>query len=68
MATNLDLNPKLVEEARKVGKHATKKAAVMAALQEYVQRHKQASIIELFGTVDYDHERDYKAERRRKAK
>jgi hypothetical protein len=68
MATNLALDDKLIEEARRIGKHATKKAAVTAALQEYVQRRKQASIIELFGTIDYDHERDYKAERRRKIK
>lgn len=66
MATNLALDDKLIEEARRVGKHATKKAAVTAALQEYVQRHKQASIIELFGTIDYDKSYDYKAARWRK--
>ncbi len=66
MATNLALDDKLIEEARKIGKHATKKAAVTAALQEYVRRHKQASIIELFGTIDYDESYDYKAARKRK--
>jgi hypothetical protein len=68
MATNLDLDDKLIEEARRVGKHKTKKAAVTAALREYVQRRKQASIIELFGTIDYDHPRDSKPERRRKVR
>jgi hypothetical protein len=66
MATNLALDDKLIEEARKIGKHKTKKAAVTAALEEYVQRHKQARIVELFGTIDFDPTYDYKAERKRK--
>ena len=66
MATNLALDDKLIEEARKMGGHKTKKEAVTTALEEYVRRHKQARIIELFGTIDLDPEYDYKAERRRK--
>ena len=66
MATNLALDDRLIEEARSVGRHKTKKEAVTAALQEYVQRHKQMKIIKLFGTIDYDPQYDYKAERRRK--
>ncbi len=66
MATNLALDDQLIEEARKVGAHKTKKEAVTAALQEYVQRRKQMEIIKLFGTIDYDPKYDYKAERRRK--
>ena len=68
MATNLALDTKLIEEARRIGKHKTKREAVTAALEEYVQRRKQVAIIGLFGTLDYDHERDHKAERRRKAR
>jgi hypothetical protein len=68
MATNLALNDELVEEARRIGKHKTKREAVTAALEEYVRSRKQLAILDLFGTIDYDHERDYKAERRRKAK
>ena len=59
---NLD---QLIEEARTLGGHKTKNAAVTAALTEYVQRRKQAGIIKLFGTIDYDPAYDYKAERRR---
>lgn len=66
MATNLALDDHLIEEARSVGRHKTKKEAVTAALQEYVQRHKQMKIIKLFGTIDYDPKYDYKAERRPK--
>lgn len=66
MATNLALDDNLIEEARRVGRHKTKKDAVTAALAEYVQRRKQLRILNSFGTVDFDPEYDYKAERRRK--
>jgi len=66
--TNLALDDKLIEEARRIGKHKTKKAAVMAALHEYVQRRKQLRIVELFGTVEIDSAYDHKAGRRRKGR
>ncbi len=66
MATNLALDDRLVEEARRVGRHKTKREAVSAALAEYVKRRKQLRILDIFGTVDFDPKYDYKAERRRK--
>ncbi len=66
MPTNLALDDKLIEEARRIGHHKTKKAAVTAALEAYISHHQQLQIIELFGQVDYDPDYDYKAERRRK--
>ncbi|HVN20803.1 MAG TPA: type II toxin-antitoxin system VapB family antitoxin [Dongiaceae bacterium] len=66
MATNLAIDDRLIEEARKTGKHKTKKEAVTTALQEYIQRHRQRRIIEAFGTFEFDPTYDYKAERRRK--
>ena len=66
MATNLAIDDKLIEEARKTGGHRTKKEAVSTALREYIQRHKQQRILKAFGTVDFDPAYDYKAERRRK--
>lgn len=66
MPTNLALDDRLIEAAQSVGRHKTKKDAVTAALVEYVQRHKQAEILKLFGTIDYDPKYDYKAERRRR--
>lgn len=65
MATNLALDNKLIDEAVRVGGHRTKKAAVTEALEEYVQRRKQLEVLELFGTIDYDEEYDYKAQRAR---
>jgi len=65
MATNLALDDKLIEEARKAGHHRTKKDAVTAALAEYVKRRKQQRILEAFGSFEFDPAYDYKAERRR---
>jgi hypothetical protein len=64
MATNLAIDDKLIEEARVVGKHRTKKAVVTEALQEYIQRRKQAEILKLFGKIEYDADYDYKEQRK----
>jgi hypothetical protein len=64
MATNIALDDRLIEEARRAGKHKTKKEAVTAALGEYVQRRKQMRILEAFGSFEFDPEYDYKAERK----
>jgi Arc/MetJ family transcription regulator len=66
MATNLAIDDRLLEEARKIGGLATKKATVTQALNEYIQRRKQAKILDLFGQVDLDSTYDYKRQRRRK--
>ena len=65
MPTNLAIDDRLIEEARRIGHHATKKAAVTAALDEYIRRRKQMQILDLFDTVDYQQDYDYKANRRR---
>jgi Bacterial antitoxin of type II TA system, VapB len=66
MPTNLAIDDRLIEQAQKLGRHRTKKAAVTAALDEYIQRRKQQDILPLFGTIDYQTNYDYKHERRRK--
>jgi hypothetical protein len=65
MATNLDLDPALVEEAVSVGGRRTKKETVTEALREYIARRRQAQVTSLFGTVDYDPKFNYKQQRRR---
>lgn len=65
MTTNLALDDDLVEEARKLGGHTSKKAAVAAALHEYILRRRQRNVIRLFRTIEYDPAYDYKAERSR---
>ena len=65
MATNLALDDDLIEEARHIGGHVTKKEAVTAALDEYIRRRKQQRIVKLFGTIEYARDYDHKANRRR---
>jgi len=65
MATNLAIDDRLLEEALRVGGQRTKKDTVTQALQEYVQRRKQARILDLFGKVDFDPKYNYKRQRRR---
>ena len=64
MATNLELDDKLIEAARKLGRHKTKREAVTRALQEYVQWLKQQAIVSEFGKIDYDPKYDYKKQRK----
>ena len=65
MATNLSLDPKLIEQAVKVGGERTKKAAVTRALEEYIARRKQKDLLELMGKLEWDDSFDYKVERSR---
>jgi Arc/MetJ family transcription regulator len=65
MPTNLDIDPRLLERAVKASGERTKTAAVTRALREYVARHEQKRLVELFGALDWDPEYDYRAERTR---
>jgi len=65
MATNLAIDDRLLDEALRVGGQRTKKDTVTQALMEYVQRRKQAKILDLFGKVDFDPKYDHKRQRRR---
>jgi len=67
MPTNLAIDNRLIEEARKLGRHRTKKDTVNAALDEYIQRRRQQEILSLFGTIEYDTAYDYKRERRKRS-
>jgi Arc/MetJ family transcription regulator len=64
VATNLKLDPALIDEAVSVGGARTKKEAVTAAVREYIARRRRARIARLFGTVDFDPKYDYKKRRR----
>jgi Arc/MetJ family transcription regulator len=65
MATNLALDDKLIIQAQKAGRHKTKKEAVTAALKEYISLKKQLEIVDLFGTIDFDKNFNYKKTRKR---
>lgn len=66
MATNLAIDDNLIEEARVLGKHKTKKAVVTEALHEYIQRRKQTDILSMFNSISYDKDYDYKKQRKLK--
>lgn len=66
MATNLALDDRLIEEARRAGGHRTKREAVTAALDEYIRRKRQLEVLSHFGTVEFDPDYDYKGERQPK--
>ena len=65
MATNLDLDPELLNRALEVSGKNTKKAAVTLALEEFIARREQRRITELFQSMEWDPGFDYKAERSR---
>jgi Arc/MetJ family transcription regulator len=66
IATNLSIDPDLLERALQVSGERTKKAAVTKALQEFIARRRQKRLLELIGKLEWDESYDYKAERRRK--
>lgn len=63
MATNLQLDDKLIRDAVTLSGHKTKKAAVTQALTDYVSHLQQKRILDLFGKVDFDPAYDYKRQR-----
>ena len=65
MASNLALDPKLLERALKVSGERTKKAAVTKALEEFIAWRSQKKILDLMGALEWDEAFDYKGERAR---
>lgn len=65
VATNLDLDPELLDRAFKLSGLKSKKAAVTLALEEFIARKDRKRILELFGTLEWDPDYDHKADRER---
>jgi hypothetical protein len=65
MATNLEIDPELLERAKQLSGERTKTAAVRMALEEFVARREQVQLLELFGSLEWDSAFDYKDERSR---
>jgi len=66
MATNLNIDVNLLEEAYVLCGLKTKREAVNLALQEFIQRHKQKELLKFINKIDFDENYDYKKERSRK--
>jgi len=65
MATNLSIDPDLIDRALEVSGERTKKAAVTKALQEFIARRRQKRLLDLMGKLEWESSYDYKAERAR---
>jgi len=65
MATNLSIDPELLDKALEVSGEKTKKAAVTQALIEFIAKRERTRVKELFGQLDWDADYDYKTERSR---
>ncbi len=66
MATNLALDPELLDRAVEVSGEKTKKAAVTRALEEFIARRSQRRLVDLMGKLEWDDAFDFKAERSRR--
>lgn len=66
MATNLALDPALLERAFAISGERTKKATVTRALEEFIARREQQEMLDALGTLEWDELYDYKAERSRR--
>ena len=66
MATNLAIDPDLLDRALEVSGERTKKATVTKALEEFIARRQQRRVLELMGKLEWDTSFSYKAERSRK--
>jgi len=65
MATNLAIDDRLIEEARRIGKHKTKKACgSRGAGRIHSAAPAVAGARKCFHHIDYDPDYDYKVQRR----
>jgi len=65
LPTNLAIDDRLIDQARRIGRHKTKKEAVTAALKEYIQRRRQQRVLDLVGQIEYEPGYEYKELRKR---
>lgn len=65
MAIKLNLDRDLLDRAMRLSGERTKRATVTRALEEFIARHEQRKVAELFGKLEWDPSFDYKAERSR---
>ena len=60
MAISIRIDEALIKEALTFDNQQSERDVVEQGLREYVQRRKQIKIIDLFGTINYDEDYDYK--------
>ncbi|MDR2706998.1 MAG: type II toxin-antitoxin system VapB family antitoxin [Planctomycetaceae bacterium] len=68
MVPDLVIDNNLLETAFAIGRLKTQKDTVNLALDEFIQRRKRQEVIDLFGTIEFDKNDDYKKSREKKMK
>jgi Arc/MetJ family transcription regulator len=58
MRTNIEIDDKLIAEARRITGLSTKKAIVERALQELVRREREREVLEYFGKLKWEGDLD----------
>jgi Bacterial antitoxin of type II TA system, VapB len=66
MATNLFIDPQLLDRAMEVSGERTREATVTRALEEFIARRRQPWLLDLMGKLEWDPSFDVKAERSRR--
>ncbi len=66
MATNLGIDNELLNKALKLSGSKTKKDTVNLALLEFIQRREKEKVIDLFNTIKYDENYNYKNGRKKR--
>lgn len=66
MPSNLAIDDRLLEKAKRIGHHRTKRETVNRALEQYILHSERLRLLELFGKIDFREDWDYKAERRKR--
>ena len=65
MTTPVRIYKPLLERSFRIGGLRTRRSTVEQALTEFIARREQLRITEIFGTVDFDPDYNYKTQRRR---
>jgi Arc/MetJ-type ribon-helix-helix transcriptional regulator len=66
MTITVELDPKQLHRAVRIGKFQSASEAINAALAEYVKRHGQAAILDMAGKITYHPDYDHKQLRGRR--
>lgn len=63
MLTSFTINPELLQEAINLDTNIPLEILIETALRDYIDQYKRLKVIELFGTIDYEEDYDYKSQR-----
>ena len=63
MTTSLNINEALLKEAMALDNQVNIDSLVETALREYIHRRKRLIVLDLFGSIEYDEDYNYKQQR-----